>query len=98
MTFTGQSLSAAAGSELLILGDSSIDYGPPPLAVEPTSAAGRSQGITLELGSGRVVVLGEAAELTAQKDDKGRSFGVQLPDNDNQQFALNILHWLSRLI
>jgi len=40
---------------------------------------------------------GEAAMLTAQvyKDDH---FGMNTPGCDNQQFALNIVHWLMRTI
>jgi hypothetical protein len=42
-----------------------------------------------------VVILGEAAMLTAQVAD-GVAFGMNIPGNDNRQFALNIMHWLSR--
>ena len=28
----------------------------------------------------------------------GRAFGMQVPGTDNRQLALNIMHWLSRLI
>jgi len=65
------------------------------------SAAGRAQGLALTLGSGRVVILGEAAMLTAQVVNiPGREpmrMGMNVPGHDDQQFALNILHWLSRL-
>lgn len=33
--------------------------------------------------------------LTAQVSN-GEPFGMNLPDNDNERFALNVLHWLSR--
>jgi len=36
--------------------------------------------------------------LTAQVDDRGNRFGMQLPVNDNAQFALNIVRWLSGLL
>jgi hypothetical protein len=62
----------------------------------PRPATGRAQGIALEHGAGRVVMLGEAAMLTAQVQD-GRHFGMNVPGNDNRQFALNLMHWLSRL-
>jgi hypothetical protein len=63
-----------------------------------------AQGLAFEHGQGRVVVLGEAGMLTAQivrfPADSGRAdtvFGLQTPGHDDQQFALNLLHWLSRL-
>jgi hypothetical protein len=66
-----------------------------------TSAAGRAQALAMSFGSGRVVVLGEAAMLSAQRIDlPGREptyMGMNVPGSDDQQFALNVLHWLSRL-
>jgi hypothetical protein len=98
VTFTGQSLLAPSAQPLLVLGDSAVDYLPPPPRFEGRSAASRAQGVAAEIGQGRAVVLGEAAVLTAQVDDKGRAFGMQVPGNDNQQFALNIVHWLTHLL
>lgn len=67
-----------------------------------TPAAGRAQGIAMMVGKGRLVVLGEAGLLTAQliryPDGRETRFGMNVPGNDNQQFALNILHWLSGLL
>ena len=64
-----------------------------------TSAAGRAQGLALTFGRGRVVVLGEAACLSAQVVSLPGAdpvpIGMNAPGNDNRQFALNILHWLS---
>lgn len=99
-TFTGQSLDGPAGAvELLRLPANAIEYLPQgregeglPMKEEP---AGRAQGLAFELGRGRVVVLGEAAMLTAQVFE-GERFGMDRAQNDNQQFALNVLHWLSR--
>ncbi len=45
---------------------------------------------------GRVVVMGEAAELSAQLIGTER-FGMNVPGLDNRQMALNILRWLSGL-
>jgi hypothetical protein len=64
---------------------------------DPESAAGRAQGVALELGKGRVVVLAEAAMMTAQVGQDGHPFGMNVPGNDDRQLAVNILHWLSRL-
>ena len=50
-----------------------------------------------------MVVLGEAGMLTAQvvrfPDGRPpRAMGLNTPGHDDQQFALNLLHWLSRLL
>jgi hypothetical protein len=52
----------------------------------------------LQFGKGRVVVLGEAAMLTAQLTRDDKPFGMQVAGIDNRQLALNIMHWLSRLL
>jgi hypothetical protein len=68
-------------------------------------AAGRSQGIAMTFGKGRVVVLGEAGMFSAQiarinegNQQREFKFGMNVPGNDDRQFALNILHWLSGLL
>lgn len=65
------------------------------------AAGGRAQGIAMAFGKGRVVVLGEAGMLSAQlirsPDGREMRFGMNMPGNDNRQFALNVVHWLSRL-
>ncbi|MBC7791309.1 MAG: DUF4350 domain-containing protein [Anaerolineae bacterium] len=67
-----------------------------------TSAAGRAQAVALEVGKGRVVILGEAACLSAQiisiPGSPPRKMGMNVPGTDNRQFALNVMHWLSRLL
>jgi hypothetical protein len=94
-TFTGQSLKGPAGSvAILKLGDTASDEGDDG---KQTSAAGRAQGVAFSFGEGRVVVLGEAAELSAQLVGTQR-FGMNVPGLDNRQMALNILHWLSGLL
>lgn len=65
------------------------------------SAAGRAQAIAFPFGRGRVVVLGEAAMLSAQVGQfRGASHpvGMNRPGIDNRQLALNIMHWLSRAL
>ena len=62
--------------------------------------AGRAQGVAFGLGKGRVVVLGEAALMSAQVSGptgEGR-MGMNVPGNQDKQFALNVLHWLTRLL
>lgn len=113
VAFTGQSLTGPEGSDAFLrLAESAYDISPDSIweakewiffsntytrFSEPISAAGRAQGIALTFGKGRVVVLGEAAMLTAQVVEKER-FGMQVGGNDNRRLALNIMHWLSRLL
>ena len=64
---------------------------------------GRAQGIAMTFGQGRVVVLGEAAMLSAQVSRRGdpptaSPMGMNVPGYDNRQFVLNTLHWLSGLL
>jgi hypothetical protein len=79
---------------VLKLADTAFDEGPDG---KPVSAAVRAQGIALTFGKGRVVVLGEAAKLSAQLVGNER-FGMNRPRLDNRQMALNIIHWLSGLL
>lgn len=113
MTFTGQSLKAPVGGKsLLNLADSAKNL-PATTTVEksgddvrvvtnygePVSAKGYAQAVAVEFGEGRVVVLGEAAMLTAQLDGKTKKpFGMNVQGVDNRQFALNLMHWLSGLL
>jgi len=69
------------------------------------TAVGRFQGVAFGFGRGRVVVLGDAAMFGSQfvlgRDalQRGKErlrIGLNRPDLDNQQFALNILRWLAR--
>ena len=99
MTFTGQSLKGPAESSVLLkLSDTAKDM-PDPNSKAVTSAAGRAQGIAFKFGKGRVVVLGEAAMLSAQVTGAENSkMGMNVPGTDNKQFAINIMHWLSGLL
>jgi hypothetical protein len=97
LTFTGQSLKGPPGSaDLLKFSDTAKEgHGE-----KEVSAAGRAQGIAFKYGRGRVVVMGEAGDLSAQiyGDDPPGKMGMNVPGCDNRQFALNIVHWLSGLI
>jgi hypothetical protein len=72
------------------------------LGSHSASLAGRAQGLARTVGTGKLVVLGEAAMLSAQiasfPDGSTVKAGMNVPGNDNRQFALNALHWLSGLI
>ncbi|MDM7914450.1 MAG: hypothetical protein QUU85_04180, partial [Candidatus Eisenbacteria bacterium] len=93
MTFTGQSLDAPDSASILLrLPASAVEYVPADSGFRELPA-GAAQAVALERGRGRVVVLGEAAALTAQVY-KGAPFGMNAPGNDNRQLALNIVHWL----
>lgn len=97
IAFTGQSLKGPEGSAAFLrLADSAVDILP---SGERVSAAGRSVGIALPFGKGRVVILGEAAMLSAQLVGAERlPMGMNYPGNDNRQLALNIMHWLSGVL
>lgn len=98
-SFTGQSLKGPEGSiSILKLSDTAKDT-PDREADSSVSAAGRAQAIALKFGKGRVVVQGEAAMLSAQiaGQDK-QKMGMNVPGNDNRQYALNLMHWLSGLL
>lgn len=68
------------------------------LSALPHPAAGRAQAIAETLGKGRVVVLGEAAMLTAQLGPDNMKIGFNHAGLDNRQFALNVMHWLSHAL
>lgn len=64
-----------------------------------------AHGVALTRGRGRVVIMGEAAALTAQviTGDAAKAAGVpelrigmSRTDLDNKQFALNVVRWLGR--
>ena len=95
MTFVGQSLKGPASSvAFLKLSSAALDIGPG--SAGKRRAAGRAQGIALHHGKGRVVVLGEAAMLSAQVvGPQGRTFGMNRADIDNRQLALNVMRWLA---
>ncbi len=64
------------------------------------TVAGSMQGIALQFGEGRVVILGDADALTSQLlPDREKPMGLDFPEGfDNRQLVLNIMHWLSGLL
>ena len=53
----------------------------------------------MTVGKGRVIVLGEAAMLSAQIGGPNQmKFGMNRAGIDNRQLALNLMHWLSGLL
>ena len=111
LTFTGQSLGVPAGATALLpLRPTARDRPAAPrverdgdvvrVHVEygaPTPAVGRAQAVAMPRGSGRVVVLAEAAMATAQLSAyDGSPFGMNVDGYDNRRFVLNVVHWLTR--
>ncbi|HZE73629.1 MAG TPA: hypothetical protein VE135_29300 [Pyrinomonadaceae bacterium] len=99
VTFTGQSLKGPAGTSVFLqLADSARDKADR-TATTDVSVAGWGQGIAFKAGKGRVVMLGEAAMLSAQIAGAAKlKMGMNHPGSDNKQLALNIVHWLSGLL
>lgn len=106
ITFTGQSLQGDKQStSLLNFGkyaiesrpDSVFNHGGNHLVrfAKPVSVENLTQALAIDYGKGRVVILGDAAMLSAQKL-WGRKFGMNHPKSDNKQFAINIVSWLAR--
>jgi hypothetical protein len=98
-SFTGQSLKGPEGSAgILNLASTAFDR--PTFAAETSvSAAGRTQAVAFKFGKGRVVVQGEAAMLSAQIAGADKHpIGMNVPGNDNRQYALNLMHWLSGIL
>lgn len=95
MTYTGQSLTPPAGATILLrLPDGATESVPAGESLRD-ERAGPAQGLAMEVGRGRVVMLGEAAMLTAQVNERV-PFGMNTNDNDNETFALNMMEWLLR--
>ena len=99
IAFGGQSLKGPEGSTVFLkLADTAVDVAPSP-GGKDVPAAGRAQGIALKFGKGRLVVLGEAAMLSALVSGHERTLvGINYPGIDNKQLALNVMHWLSGLL
>ena len=76
-------------------------------ALKRAPAGAKSMAVAFSSGKGRVVISGEAGMMTAQiwkekqKDGSEKiagTMGWEVPGNDDRQYVLNILHWLSGAI
>lgn len=73
-------------------------------ALKRPPAGAQGMAVTFSSGKGRIVISGEAGMMTAQvfkdkqKDGSEKivgAMGWEVPGNDDRQYVLNILHWLS---
>lgn len=105
-TFTGQAFRAPATAEpLLVLPASFIalmpekawQFGPNTPRI---SVGGWLQGAVMRVESGRAAFFGEAAMFSAQVTGaERRPMGMNAPQAEqNFQFVLNVIHWLSGLL
>lgn len=109
MTFTGQPVQITEAWDPL------ISFGPEAIAIispqqmvqlsenrpQPRfSIAGWIHGAARELGTGRIVFLGEASMCTAQLAGPNQlKAGMNNPEaSQNAQFCLNVVHWLTRVM
>ena len=101
VTFTGQALRAAGAFEPLLTFDKETVLFADRASINRNAAsknvAGWHQGMVSEVGRGRIAVFGEAAMFSAQLSVNERPMGMNAPAADqNEQFLLNVLHWLTR--
>jgi len=101
-TFTGSAFEAPGAAPLLTLSEGFVLLRPAQGAVDDSTprepAGGLLQGAASTHGKGRVVVMGEAAMFSSQLAGPGKmimGFGAEGAEQ-NQRFALNLMHWLSR--
>jgi hypothetical protein len=102
-TFTGQAFQATGdAAPLLIFSEPVVlfmtrEAGRIRTDTPQISAHGLYQGAVRKMGKGRVAVFGEAAMFTSQyAGPEYGSIGMTSPGAEfNQQFVLNVMHWLS---
>ncbi|MBI2680921.1 MAG: DUF4350 domain-containing protein [Candidatus Solibacter usitatus] len=94
LSFGGQALRGPPGSAAFLkLSEHAI--------VSPSAWTPAGQGLALEFGAGRVVVLAEDAMLTSLVERTGNKelhLGMSRPGYDNRQLTLNVIHWLTRIL
>ncbi len=103
-TFDGQAfVPPSDAKKLLVFGKNAIIKMPEKSWVfdentRTESIAGLCQGATLELESGKVAVFGEAGMFTSQLLGPNKKYMGLNAENaeDNEQFLLNLMHWLSK--
>jgi len=103
-SFTGQAFQAPVSAQpILVLPEDFIslmpvksdDFGPDTKRIP---VGGWLQGAVMPFGSGRAAFFGEAAMFTAQLSDNN-PMGMNAPmAEQNFQFVLNVMHWLSGIL
>lgn len=103
-SFTGQAFRAPESAQpILVLPDDFIslmpvksdDFGPDTKRIP---VGGWLQGAVMPVGSGRAAFFGEAAMFSAQVSGN-EPMGMNVPmAEQNFQFVLNVMHWLSGLL
>ncbi|MCG3159061.1 MAG: hypothetical protein JMDDDDMK_00037 [Acidobacteria bacterium] len=106
-TFTGSAFQIERGDPILtFLGAEAVSYTPKAFGQPPdkntprVSIKGWHQGAVMQVGKGRVAVFGEAAMFSAQLAGPQKApMGMNAPiAQQNPQFLLNVIHWLSGLL
>jgi hypothetical protein len=105
-TFTGQAFEVTGSVEPLLVFRHPTTSFMPTVAWEFNESTrmvpvdGWYQGAVARFGRGRIAVFGEAAMFTAQWAGAGSGwFGLRSPGAEqNQQFLLNVAHWLSGIL
>ena len=94
LTFGGQALRGPPGSVVFLkLSEQAI--------ASPHAGTPDGQGLALEFGAGRVVMLAEDAMLTALVERSGNKelhLGMSRQGYDNRQLTLNVIHWLTGIL
>jgi hypothetical protein len=102
LSFGGQALRGPPGS-VPFLRLSVAEIGSPRFSIPdaPSAREREAQGLALEFGAGRVVVLAEDAMVTSlveQIDGRELHLGMSRQGYDNRQLTLNVIHWLTRIL
>lgn len=98
IAFTGQSLKGPKQSESVIsFSDSAVNFYKNDKSTK--SAMGQSEIISLRINKGRVVIAGDGTIFTSKIDTETKEkFGINRNGTDNVQLALNVFHWLSKIL
>lgn len=103
-SFTGQAFQAPESAQpvmvlpddfVLLMPEKAWEFGPDTKTIP---VGGWLQGAIMPYGSGRAAFFGEAAMFSAQLTD-GEPSGMNAPQAEqNFQFVLNVMHWLSGIL
>ncbi len=103
-SFTGQAFKIPQGCQSVIVLSSAYEVKMPQEAwafkkdTPVISAENLSQGAYMKYGKGRIIVFGEAAMFTAQRNGKSKMGMNTKSASQNVQFLLNAIHWLDGVL